>query len=185
MHLLFPARLLALPVLLALATPSQAETWTVDSAQSTLGFEVMQGGNVLKGTFATWTAEIEFDPASPETATISAEVSPASAATGNPQFDTTMPAKDWFDASAFPTATFETGSVALLEDKTYKADGTLSIKGATHPVTLDFTLQIEGDTATATGTATVNRLDYELGAGVGTDTVGNAVTVTLNLKASR
>jgi hypothetical protein len=50
---------------------------------------------------------------------------------------------------------------------------------------MDFTLDIAGDTATAKGTAIVNRLDYQLGSGVGTDTVGDIVTVTLDLTAIR
>ena len=53
------------------------------------------------------------------------------------------------------------------------------------PLVLDFTLAINGDTATANGMATLNRLEYGLGSGVGTDTVGDAVTVTLNLTATR
>ncbi|MDN3719063.1 YceI family protein [Roseibium salinum] len=61
----------------------------------------------------------------------------------------------------------------------------MTIKGISQPVELDFTLDIDGDTATAKGTATVNRLDYKLGSGVGTDTVGDVVTVTLNLTATR
>ena len=96
-----------------------------------------------------------------------------------------MPGKDWFDADAFPVAKFQSDAVSLVEGNSYRADGTLTIKGASHPVSLDFTLDIDGDTARAAGTAKLNRLDYGLGAGVGTDTVGDIVTVTLDLTATR
>jgi polyisoprenoid-binding protein YceI len=167
------------------ANTGMADTWSVDPDQSQLGFEVKQGEGVLKGYFATWEANIEFDPDAPETAKISAEIKPLSASTGNPQFDGTMPGADWFDADAFPVAEFYADKVTLIEGNNYRADGSLTIKGISHPLKLDFTLDVDGDTAKATGTATTNRLDYKLGSGVGTDTVGDIVTVSLDLTAIR
>lgn len=162
-----------------------ADTWTLNPEQSSLGFEVKQGANTLTGKFANWDATIDFDPAAPESAKITATVNPASASTGNPQFDGTLPGKDWFDVAAFPDAVFSAEGATLVEGNSYRADGTLTIKGLSHPVALDFTLQIDGDTAKAEGTATVDRTAYKLGAGVGTDTVGDMVTVTLDLTAKR
>ncbi|MEO9528444.1 YceI family protein [Roseibium sp.] len=167
------------------ATPVAADVWTVDADQSRLGFEVKQGTGTVKGFFATWQARIDFDPAAPETAAITATVRPASASTGNPQFDGTLPAKDWFDVNAFPEAEFTAKSATRVEGNSYRASGTLTVKGVSQPVDLDFSLEIDGDTARARGTATVNRLAYKLGSGVGTDTVGDAVTVTLDLSATR
>lgn len=167
------------------ASVASAQTWTVDASQSTLGFEVAQGGSPLVGTFQTWTASIEFDPAAPENAKISATIETGSALTGNPQFDGTLPSADWFDVSAFPAAEFTADGASLVKGNTYRAEGTLAIKGTSQPVTLEFTLDIEGDTAKARGKATVDRLAYQLGAGVATDTVGDVVTVTLDLTASR
>lgn len=165
--------------------PARADTWTVAPDQSTLGFQVQQGDAPLTGSFADWTATIDFDPEAPEGAVITATIAPASATTGNPQFDATLPAKDWFNADAFPAAEFKADGATLVEGNSYRAAGTLTIKGISQPVNLDFTLDIEGDTATAKGTATLERLAYELGTGVGEDTVGNMVTVTLDLTATR
>ena len=176
--------LAALSVVATMA-PAQAEIWKVDPAQSKLSFEVQQGAGPLTGVFATWDANIEFDVNAPDAAKITAQINPASASTGNTQFDTTMPAEDWFDVAGFPVAEFTAEGAKLVEGNSYQADGTLTIKGLSHPVTLDFTLDIDGDTAKARGTAKLNRLDYSLGAGVGTDTVGDTVTVTLDLTATR
>ncbi|POF29173.1 YceI family protein [Roseibium marinum] len=169
----------------ALSTPALSETWNVDPERSKLGFEVKQGTGTLKGFFATWDADIDFDPEAPDQAKISTEIKPLSASTGNPQFDGTLPGKDWFDIDAFPVAEFTTQNVSHVEGNSYRADGLLTIKGVAQPVDLEFTLDIDGDTATAMGTATVNRLDYKLGTAVGTDTVGDIVTVTLDLTAVR
>ncbi|WP_420410734.1 YceI family protein [Roseibium sp.] len=169
-----------------LAAPTAiADVWTVDPAQSTLAFEVQQGGAALTGIFGTWSAAIDFDPDAPEKAQISANIRPASATTGNAQFDGTLPNADWFDVASFPEAKFIASNVERVEGNSYRATGTLDIKGLSHPIILDFSLDIDGDIAKATGTATLNRLDYKLGSAVATDTVGDAVTVTLDLTASR
>ncbi|MET1415278.1 YceI family protein [Roseibium sp. HPY-6] len=172
-------------LLLTAVAPASADTWTVDPEASKLSFEVQQGEGTLNGEFQSWQASIDFDVEAPGSAKISAVINPASAATGNPQFDTTLPAKDWFDTEGFPDAEFAAEGASLVEGNSYKADGTLTIKGVSHPVVLEFTLEIEGDTAKAQGTATLNRLEYAIGAGVGTDTVGDVVTVTLDLTATR
>ena len=185
MHMKTLSNALAFTFAIAAITPAIADTWTVDPDQSKLSFEVPQGSGSVTGEFQSWEANIEFDVSAPQSATISARVNTASAATGNPQFDTTMPAKDWFDVGGFPDAEFKAEGASLVEGNSYKADGSLTIKGVSHPVVLDFTLEIEGDTAKAQGTATLNRLDYAIGSGVGTDTVGDVVTVTLDLTATR
>lgn len=185
MALKFSAIVLTAALSTAAIHPAVAATWSVDRDQSRLGFEVKQGDALQKGIFGAWDAAIDFDPAHPETAKISATVQPASASTGNQQFDGTLPGKDWFDVTAFPDAVFTANSATLVEGNSYRASGTLTIKGLSHPVDLDFTLEIDGDTAKAKGTAIVNRLDYQIGAAMGPDTVGSAVTVTLDLTATR
>ncbi len=169
----------------AASTPAIAAEWTVDQDKSKLGFEVKQGDGTLTGFFGSWAAAIDFDPEAPETAKISATIDPASASTGNPQFDATLPGSDWFDADGFPRAEFKSEALKRVEGNSYRAEGTLTIKGISQPVDLDFTLEIEGDTAAAKGTARIKRLDYQLGAGVGDETVGDTVTVTLDLTATR
>lgn len=176
----------ALAATLALSTlPGHAGTWTVDKNNSSLGFSVLQAGNTLTGVFATWDAEIDFDPSAPENAVITARVSPASASTGNGQFDGVLLTADWFDTSAFPEAEFTSDSVSFLEGNRYRATGTLTIRGARQPVTLDFTLDIKGDKAHAKGSVNLARTTYSLGTSVNQETVGDAVTVTLDLNATR
>ncbi|MEP1934751.1 MAG: YceI family protein [Roseibium sp.] len=172
-------------VTLVTIQPAYADTWTIDPAQSVLGFEVAQGNSTLNGTFDSWTASIDFDPDTPEDAKISAEIQPASAVTGNAQFDSTLPGPDWFDVAGFPAARFSVSTVSLVEGNSYRAEGMLAVKEIGLPVILDFTLKIDGDTANAKGVAKLNRTDYQLGTGVGTDTVGDSVTVTLNITATR
>lgn len=181
-----PLSLTVVATMLALSTlPGHAGMWTVDKNNSSLGFSVPQAGNTLTGVFATWDAEIDFDPSAPENAVITARVNPASASTGNGQFDGVLLTPDWFDTSAFPEAEFASDAVTLIEGNRYRATGTLTIRGTRQPVTLDFTLDIKGDEAHAKGSASVARTAYSLGTSVTQETVGDAVTVTLDLSATR
>lgn len=170
---------------LPFSQPVMAADWTVDYDKSSLGFEVPQGGKTLKGAFENWTASIDFDVDALQDSLIAAEIETGSAKTGNKQFDGMLPSGDWFDASEFPTADFTSDNVMHIEGNRYKADGVLTIKSVTLPIELEFTLDITGDTAHAVGTATLKRKEYGLGPAVNADTVGETVTVTLDLTATR
>lgn len=166
------------------SAPALAANWTVDPAKSTIGFSVPQGNETITGTFKDWTAEIDFDPQNPEAAVIKAAIKTGSAETGNGQFDAMLPSADWFNAEAMPEATFESSKVTALGGDSYRAEGTVTIKGVSQPATLDFKLEIAGNTAHATGTASVNRLAHEVGAVVGTSQIADTVAVTIDLTAT-
>lgn len=169
----------------AFAPPAFADTWTVDKDKSSLSFEVVQGEGTVSGSFSSWDAAIDFDPAAPEQAKIKATIETGSVSTGSAQFDGMLPGPDFFDAAGFPQAVFESDKVTALGGDAYRAEGTLTIRDISQPVTLDFTLTISGDTALAGGTATVNRTAHKVGASVATDTLADAVKVKLDLTASR
>jgi polyisoprenoid-binding protein YceI len=69
----------------------------------------------------------------------------------------------------------------------YVAEGTLSLGGKIRPVPLAFVLTIDGDRATAHGTAALSRTAFGIGTGEwgGTDTLLDNVTVDFALKAKR
>jgi polyisoprenoid-binding protein YceI len=167
------------------ATPALATSWTVDRDASTLGFTVPQGDEPLSGTFGSWSADIDFDPENVSAAKISASIDTGSVMTGNQQFDSMLPSPDWFNAEAFPAAKFTSETVTSLGGNAYRAEGNLTIRDISQPATLDFTLDIDGDTAHAEGTATVDRIAHKIGSSVGPAQVGESVTITIDLRASR
>jgi polyisoprenoid-binding protein YceI len=171
--------------LLLWAAPAGAATWTVDPAQSKLGFSGTQTGDTFSGTFKSWTGTIEYDPAKPEAAQVHVTVDLASASTGDQQRDEAMPGEDWFDAPKFPKATFEaTGFMPKGGDR-FETAGTLTVRGVSKDVTLPFTLKIDGDTAHATGQATLVRTNFGVGQGEWSSDqyVGFDVKVDLDLTA--
>ncbi|MBO0346072.1 YceI family protein [Roseibium limicola] len=172
----------ALPLL---AGAAAADTWTVDPATSTLGFQVKQADGQVDGKFESWQASIDFDPEAPQDAVISAKIETGSAITGNAQYDDMLAQPDYFNSATLGSAEFKTTSVSPVDDETFQAEGILTIKGVSQPVTLDFTLKIEGDTAHAVGEASLSRTTYDIGSSVATATLADVVTVTLDLTASR
>lgn len=170
---------------LAFSTPAFASDWTVDPAASTLGFSVDQGGQPVVATFKTWTAAIRFDPANPADAKIDATIETGGIATANPQFVDMIPGADWLAAATFPTATFTSGAVTSKGGNAYQMEGTLTLRGQAQPVTLDFTLDITGDSARAIGSTKVQRTAFGVGASFPPATVGDDVTITLDLTATR
>ena len=157
--------------------------WQV--TQGTLGIEIQQMGSTVSGGFADWTAQIayaETPDADGRHGDVTVTIAISSLTLGSVKSQAMGP--DFLDAETHPTATFaadilaaETGQVAR---------GTLTIKGQSVPIDLPFTLVLDGDTATAEGTTTIDRRDF--GVGLSTkdeNTLGFSVTITFALTASR
>lgn len=180
---------LALAPALALAAPAPAKVqhWTVDKAASKIGFSSSFAGASFSGTFNNWTADISFDPKNLAGSKAVVNIDVSSANTGNPERDESLPTDDWFSAAKFKTATFTTSSIKDLGGGKYQAPGTLTLRGVTKPVTLNFTLSITGDTAKMTGTASVSRADFGVGQGQfkAADTVPFAVPITVSVTANK
>ncbi|MFS8180951.1 YceI family protein [Pseudovibrio denitrificans] len=183
--LFFKASAILAFILVAAASTASAEEWYVDRNKSTLGFEVINNGNTVTGTFATWNAKIIFDKADLENAQIQATIITGSVKTEDAQAAGAITTAQWLDISSYPDAIFRVDNVVPAGGDLYEAAGTLELKGAKIAVFLPFTLTIEGDTAHAVGEATLSRDDFKIGDGVPDSTVSNKVTVKLDLYATR
>lgn len=161
--------------------------WAVDYEKSALTFTASQAGAEFVGRFASFTAAIDFNPAQPEAGSIAVDIDMTSATTGDRQRDAALPTPDWFDARQFPKAEFRSSSIALLEDGRYRADGALTIRGVSRPVSLVFSLAISGDDARAEGGVAILRGDFGVGQGeFSTDEwVGYGVAIAFVIEASR
>lgn len=162
------------------AIPAASGNWQVSSG--TLSFEVVQMGAPVTGQFASWQADIRFDPEASSGNRVEVTIDTTSLALGS----VTEQAKgaDFFDVSAHPSARF----AAEITDASagYLATGTLTLRGVTLPVTLPFSLTIEGDTARMTGQTTLDRRDFGIGASFSDEgSVGFSVIVTVDLTATR
>jgi len=154
-----------------------AGNWQVQDG--TLAFTVRQMGAEVTGSFAAWTADIAFDRAS-GTGSVTVTIDTGSLDLGPVTEQARTP--EFFDTAAHPTASF-TAKIAPAGEA-YEATGTLSLRGVEKPVTLPFTLRFDGDTATVTGRATLDRRDFALGASYPDEgSVGFTAAVTVMLTA--
>lgn len=177
--------LMAVAWIVAAASPAAAKAWTIDYAHSTIGFTGMQGSSMFDGSFKKFQIALDLDPDHPEAGTITATIDIASASAGSAERDDALPQAEWFNTSHFPQARFETQTIRKTGDRTYEAEGTLTIKGNSRPVKLPFTLVAEGDHMRAQGRVTLIRTDFGIGAGQWSDDafVKHAVDVTIDISA--
>lgn len=156
--------------------------WQVDTAASRIAFSGTHTGTAFSGTFASWTADIAFDPANLPASRATVTVDLASARTGDATYDSTLPTADWLDTATSPSARFSTTAITSTGGTSYLANGMLTIRGASIPVALEFDLTIDGETARMTGRTRLRRLDF--GIGRGADAAGDWVSLEIPLTVS-
>lgn len=177
-------RFLTLIALLTLMPPAIAGAWVTESS-STLKFQAVQQNARFEGEFGEFTASIDFDPAAPETGSISASVDLGSVDTNYGERDDYLRGAEWFFIERWPQATF-TAATIKADAAGFVAAGKLNLRGIVRPVELRFTFTTTPVGARLTGTADLLRLDFGVGTGDWEDTewVANEVTVLVDLQLS-
>lgn len=160
--------------------------WQVQSG--TLALTVRQLGSAVTGQFATWQADITFDETAPDTAkgSVTVTIDTTSLTLGSVSDQAKGP--DFLNTAAHSTATFAANITGTGNGTgpDYTATGTLTLAGTQMPLTLPFTLQINGDSATMQGKTTIDRRDFAIGPKYPDEaTVGFAVDITVDLTATR
>ena len=176
-----PAMLLTLA--LALPFAARAADYTVQPAASTLGFSDTFQGETFNGHFGRWTAAISYDAANLAGSKFDVDVDLASAKTGDNDRDGALPGEDFFDVAKFPKAHFVTTGFRQNGAQVI-ADGKLTLRGVTRPVSLQVTFKPQGSGATLDVAGSVKRLDFGLGGGDYADTsvIGADVKITAHLQ---
>jgi polyisoprenoid-binding protein YceI len=164
-----------------------APAWTVDKAASRVGFVSSMNGEAFEGSFGRYDAKINFDPKDLKSAKAVIAIDVTSAVTGDQTRDESLPTKDWFWAEKFPRATFVSTGFTALGGGRYQAAGILTLREASRPIVLPFTLVISGDTAKMTSAIVVNRLVFGVGQGQWKteEAIPARVTVRISLTAKK
>ena len=151
--------------------------WQVQDG--TIVLRVTPFGSPVEGSFANWTSSISFDESveTGKAGEVQTTVSIPSLALGS--VTSQALGADFFNVTAFPTATF-TADIMVGADG-YTAQGKLTVKDLTMPVVLPFTLLLQKDTAQMHGTLTLDRRDFGMGETV-TDAGTLAFEVQLDIK---
>lgn len=139
----------------------------VDEAQSVVSF--VGKSNIVnhEGKFNDFSVSIKQDPESPadlEKATIEVVIDIASVEVDSDGLRNHLLQEEFFNAEAFPQATFRSTSIENISGNRYKISGEMTLKGKTEPLTM--TADITDDYLTAT--FDIMRATY----GIGNDAYG-------------
>ena len=136
----------------------------VQAAGSTLTFASSFEGELFTGHFSRFRTRMRFDPQQLDQAMLEVDIPLASATTANPERDETLQSGDFFSSKLFPQARYSAKTFRHLGEDRYAADGTLTLRNISRPVTLTFTWA-PGASPVLVGRASVQRLEFGVGGG--------------------
>jgi polyisoprenoid-binding protein YceI len=167
--ILRPFLLVVLLCLSACMTPTTdvqrlpAGAWQLDPSHSSVIWRVRHTGLTwYTGRFDEISARLDFDPARPDAAQLTAIIAADSISTGDAAFDTVL-SESWLHADRHPQLVFRSQRIERIDDTHGRAHGELSLNGRTHPAALDIEFHGGG----------YNML-------VGTDVIGFAADLTID-----
>ena len=149
------AALLSLAAVLAFAPPAD---WKI-SDKYNIRFT---GGGEVGGIFKTFKGSIAFDENNLAASNFDVTIEVASINTGNGLMNNHAKSAEWFDAAKYPVIKF-TSKKIVKSAANYLVTGDLEIHGIKKEVSLPFSFQSKGSTATFNGSFHINRNDYHVG----------------------
>lgn len=165
-----------------LCAAAPAASYTADPQQSRLEFAGVQAGAEFKAAFHKFTAAVDFAPDALASSRIDVQVQLNSVDSMDKDRDTTIRGPDIFDVAHWPTAHYVTRSFAKTAAG-YTAVGSLTLRGVTKDVPIDFRFTPSAAGAKLEGTANLKRLDFGAGQGdwKSTEWVADAVKISFSL----
>jgi polyisoprenoid-binding protein YceI len=183
-------RLLALLSVLAAASALSAETYTIDSVHSSVGFSLRHLVSKFSSSFTKVSGTVNYDAAAAEKSSVEATVEIGSINTANEKRNAHVLSADFFDAAKFPAATFKSTAWKKTGEDAYDVTGNLTIKDVTKEVVLHATLLGSGPGmggSTVTGwevTGKINKSDFGLaGPAMLGKVLGDEVALTVSIEA--
>lgn len=185
--------LIAVPLEVILVSPAQAapEKFVIDSTHTYPFFEINHlGWSTMHGFFrkARGTATLDFTAKQGSAEII---IDANSLDTGDPARDERLRDEDFFAVAQYPTLTFKSDRFTFNGDKLVKADGQLTLRGVSQPVTLNFIQFKCGFHAlykvkyycAGDATATLNRSDFGITAYPGA--ISEQVKLSIEVEAAQ
>jgi polyisoprenoid-binding protein YceI len=172
---------LSAAALAAAAPPPVA--YRAEPAQSRLEFEGTQAGAPLRAAFHRFSSAIDFSPDALAASHLDVTIDTGSVDSKDADRDATIKGADVFDVAHWPSAHYQTNSVTKVAAG-FHAMGTLTLRGVTHDVPIDFTFVTAPGGATLEGSATLKRLDFGVGQGdwKSTEWIGDQVRIAFSLR---
>ncbi len=171
-----------------------AGSWDIDTVHSRIGFEVTHLGiSTFRGSFTGYDGRIVTSGDGLESVEGTIDVS--SVDVGDSQLAGHLGSEDFFAAELHPQGSFTSTSVSERDDGSYSVVGDLTLRGVTHPVTLDVSIEgigigmDGGDRVSLTAVGGLDRTDYGISwnskLANGASVVGERVRLVLSVEAGR
>ncbi|APA85782.1 YceI family protein [Paraburkholderia sprentiae WSM5005] len=159
----------------------------VDVAKSSVTATSKQMNVPVEGKFNKFTAQVSFDPAKPAAGSAQLNIDVASYDLGDESYNEQVRGKEWFDAKAWPSATFVSSAIAPAGGNQFKVTGKLTIKGKSETVVVPVTVSQQGATQTFDGALPIKRSQFDIGTGEWKDTsvVADEVVIKFHIVAAR
>jgi polyisoprenoid-binding protein YceI len=193
-NLILPALVLAIGVLTI--NPAVADTYTLDAAHSSVGFQIKHLAIAkVNGSFADFTGSFTYEKGKPETWSVEADIQVKSVNTGNNDRDDHLRNADFFDVEQYPVMTFKSTGVKMKNDSEGVLMGNLTLHGVTHAVELD--LEFNGavtdpwgnDKVGFSASGKINRKNWGLNFNKALETgglmLGEDVKISLEIEAAK
>lgn len=167
--------------------PLSATAAPIDAAKSTVITTSKQMNVAVDGTFKKIGGDVSFDPAKPAAGSAHVTIDIASYDIGAEEYNKTLRDKEWFDAKAYPQASFVSSAIAPAGTGKLNVTGKLTIKGKTQDVTVPLTVTQQTGVQVFDGVLAIKRLGYGIGANEWKDTsvVADEVQIKFHLVVPR
>jgi polyisoprenoid-binding protein YceI len=183
-------RAFAFSVMLPAAAAAAPENYVIDNTHTYPRFEYSHFGySTQSHRFTKTSGKIVIDRAA-RTGSIDVTIDTKSVDTGYALFNEHIQAEDFLDTARYPTITFKADRLRFEGDRLVAADGQLTIKGVTRPVTLTVTSFhcmphpiAKKDACGANAVARVKRSEFNMGKHA--PAVSDEVTIHVPVEAIR
>ena len=133
------------------AGPSSTERWEIDSARSSLTFQLRHiVVQQIRGRFERWGGTLFIDRHQPWLSSVQVWVDLASISTDDPERDAHVRSGEFLDVARFPRAEFKSTNVAL-PDGQVVVEGLLSMRGIVHDIEIRADVEVGEATSGSDG----------------------------------
>lgn len=113
-------------------------SWQIDFSHSEINFKVRHMMIThVHGVFNRFDGSVNFDEADPAKTTVDIKIEMDSIDTRDEKRDAHLRSADFFDVEKYPTMTFKSTKVEMIDETSAKLTGDLTIRDVTRPVTLN------------------------------------------------